>query len=126
MALHPISGAIVSADVRGILEYWLPCHGGTFPDSATKFSSKFKTDLFSLARKKIRPKSIAMSPNGNYFAISCSDAIVRVFHFRTGKLRREFDEVSEEQKMSNLQEEETADQNGLQRRQAMKRTYLKQ
>ena len=97
MALHPTSGAIVSADARGIVEYWLPTQGGAFPKSATKFTSKFTTDLFKLARKKIRPRAVAMAPNGNYFALSCGDGKVRLYHFRTGKLRRVFEEVTEEQ-----------------------------
>jgi peptidylprolyl isomerase domain and WD repeat-containing protein 1 len=120
MAMHPASGAIVSADARGIVEYWLPTQGGAFPQSACKFTSKFTTDLFDLARKKIRPRSVAMAPNGNYFALSCADGKVRLYHFRTGKLRRVFDEVTEEDA---AQAQAQADEDGAsaaaQRRQAM-------
>ena len=60
MALHNLR-CVVSADARGIVEYWLPTQGGAFPKSATKFTSKFTTDLFKLARKKIRPRAVAMA-----------------------------------------------------------------
>ena len=124
MALHPTSGAIVSADARGIVEYWLPTQGGAFPKSATKFTSKFTTDLFKLARKKIRPRAVAMAPNGNYFALSCGDGKVRLYHFRTGKLRRVFEEVTEEQAAAIAEEQEGASEGDdayvtAQRRQAM-------
>ncbi|CAN0510306.1 unnamed protein product, partial [Ectocarpus sp. 8 AP-2014] len=43
------------------------------------------TDLYDLAKAKARPCSISFSPDGKSMA-------VRAFDFRTGKLRRKYDE----------------------------------
>lgn len=50
------------------------------------------TDLYELAKRRVRPTSIAISPDGARFAVTSTDSHIRVFQFATGKLRREYDE----------------------------------
>jgi peptidylprolyl isomerase domain and WD repeat-containing protein 1 len=108
--------AVVSADAKGLLEYWsaaevgeavstdataddapLGAEGATplvearLPASA-RFEFKSETDLYALAKAKATPLSLAFSADGHAFATTSTDWVVRVFHFETGKLRRAYDE----------------------------------
>jgi len=83
------NGHVVSVDARGIIEYWsILDRSGKFPYKSVKFTSKMETDLLSLARSKVVPLCMATSPDGHYFSIACNDGATRVFHYRTGKIRR--------------------------------------
>ena len=53
---------------------------------------KTDTDLYELAKKRAMPRSIAVSPTGDSFVVTCSDCKYRVFRFLTAKLRRVYDE----------------------------------
>ena len=83
------NGHVISVDQRGIIEYWkVKDRSGNFPSKSVKFKSKMDTDLLSMARSKVRPLCMAASPDGNYFAITGNDNATRIFHYRTGKIRR--------------------------------------
>jgi len=84
--------ACISADSRGIIEIWgLNAEDGyKLPSSAVSFESKMDTDLFELARKKTVPTSVTSSPNGEFFTVSATDGIMRVFRLKSGKLLHSF------------------------------------
>jgi peptidylprolyl isomerase domain and WD repeat-containing protein 1 len=82
---------VVSADARGVLEYWSP-ETFAFPSGAVDFEMKVETDLYALAVAKAPARSLEVSPDGARFAAVCADAKVRVFRFATGKLSRTYDE----------------------------------
>lgn len=52
-----------------------------------------ETDLFELCKEKTTPTWISISPNGSRFVVSATDCYVRVFDFKTGKLKRKYDET---------------------------------
>lgn len=60
-----------------------------FPEESVSFKFKMDTDLYALARAKTIPTSVTFSPDGANFVVTASDARVRVFRFRSGKLSRE-------------------------------------
>jgi peptidylprolyl isomerase domain and WD repeat-containing protein 1 len=129
MSLNSKNGNVVSIDLRGIIEYWSPSMEGKFPFKAVKFKSKMDTDLLSVARNKsIIPLCLAASPDGNYFSVLSSDGCIRVFHYRTGKIKRVIvghhhdsntmnDALSEEEKSAlakrNAMEDELSSRNDL-------------
>lgn len=87
--------AVVSADTKGILEYWVVdmdegVARGDVP--GLQFRVKSTTDLFEYAKKRVVPTSLRFSPSGKQFVCMGPDRQVRVFHFATGKLRRVYDE----------------------------------
>jgi peptidylprolyl isomerase domain and WD repeat-containing protein 1 len=84
--------SVISADSKGMIEYW---DADTFelPTApAVSFRFKSETDLYDLAKSKTWAVSAAISPNGKTFAIFSRDKQMRIFDFRTGKLRSKFDE----------------------------------
>eukprot|EP00126_Sphaerothecum_destruens_P006274 Sdes_comp19293_c0_seq1m10347 len=91
-AFHPLTGFVLSVDVKGIIEYWDPSKDYEFPTSVVKFTSKLDTDLFELVKHKTMPYSVTFSSDGVYFAVTSDDRIVRIFNFASGKLVRSFDE----------------------------------
>eukprot|EP00750_Incisomonas_marina_P017727 INCI2388.1.p1 GENE.INCI2388.1~~INCI2388.1.p1 ORF type:complete len:685 (-),score=152.56 INCI2388.1:36-2090(-) len=101
MALNYAADVVVSIDMRGVIEYWdagdyqFPGKTASDPKGKVLFQYKSETDLYDLAKNKARPHSLAISPDGHSFAVTSSDAQVRVFQFLTGKLRRKYDESLE-------------------------------
>jgi peptidylprolyl isomerase domain and WD repeat-containing protein 1 len=59
------------------------------------FRLKSDTDLFEIVKCKTSVSSIEVSPDGKQFSITSPDRRIRVFWFRTGKLRRVYDESLE-------------------------------
>lgn len=59
------------------------------------FEMKGETDLYEFAKKKACPTSLELSADGKQFVCTATDRIVRVFNFRSGKLRRSYDESLE-------------------------------
>jgi len=98
MALNYRADVVVSIDMRGVIEYWdagdyqFPGKTATDPKGKVLFQYKSDTDLYDLAKAKAKPDSLVVSPDGHSFAVTSSDAQVRVFSFLTGKLRRRYDE----------------------------------
>ena len=52
-----------------------------------------ETDLFELCKAKTTPTWVSISPDGSRFVVSATDCYVRVFDFKTGKLKRQYDET---------------------------------
>lgn len=56
------------------------------------FEFKGDTNLFDFAKAKTRPTSLHISADGTQFLCTALDRVIRVFYFRTGKLRRSYNE----------------------------------
>ncbi|KAJ4775642.1 Peptidyl-prolyl cis-trans isomerase-like 1 [Rhynchospora pubera] len=85
---------VISADAKGLLEYWSPSDL-KFPEDVVKFKLKTDTNLFEIVKCKTTVSAIEASGDGNQFAITSPDRRIRVFWFKTGKLRRVYDESLE-------------------------------
>ncbi|KAK2968073.1 hypothetical protein RJ640_000488 [Escallonia rubra] len=85
---------VISADDKGIIEYWNPATL-RFPESGVNFRLKSDTNLFEIVKCKTTVSSIEVSPDGKQFSITSPDRRIRVFWYRTGKLRRVYDESLE-------------------------------
>ncbi|KAJ7976100.1 putative Peptidyl-prolyl cis-trans isomerase [Quillaja saponaria] len=94
MKYNPVFNAVISADTKGIIEYWNPSTL-QFPDNEVSFRLKSDTNLFVIASSKTSVSTIEVSPDGKQFSITSPDRRIRVFWFRTGKLRRVYDESLE-------------------------------
>lgn len=62
----------------GMIEYWSPQEGFAFPADAVSFTSKLDTDLYALAKAKVTPRSLDLSPDGSQFSVVASDWCVLV------------------------------------------------
>eukprot|EP00850_Spirogloea_muscicola_P005865 SM000027S09646 [mRNA] locus=s27:578944:585194:+ [translate_table: standard] len=82
---------VISADAKGIIEYWSP-ETLQFPSSKVAFKYKTDTDLYALAKANTVATSLETSADGRQFAVVSPDRRIRVFWFATGKLRRTYDE----------------------------------
>jgi peptidylprolyl isomerase domain and WD repeat-containing protein 1 len=76
-------GCAVSVDSDGLIEFWRS--DGSVP--GFDYALKADTDLFVLATKGVTAVSCAVSKDGSYLAICCSDWTIAVFHIPSGKLR---------------------------------------
>lgn len=94
MKYNQVLDSMISADDKGIIEYWNPATL-KFPEDEVKFKYKSDTDLFEIVKCKTTVSSIEVSPDGKQFCITSPDRRIRVFWFRTGKLRRVYDESLE-------------------------------
>lgn len=92
LAYNEPAKTVVSADRNGVLEYWGAEEYGRPPAGSVSFKFKMDTDLYDLAKAKTRPCSISFSPDGKNMAVTARDKQVRAFYFRSGKLRRKYDE----------------------------------
>ncbi|XP_071723105.1 peptidyl-prolyl cis-trans isomerase CYP71-like [Rutidosis leptorrhynchoides] len=92
MKNNPVCDVVISADANGIIEYWSPTTL-QFPENEVDFKYKSDTNLFEIAKCKTTVSAIEVSPNGKQFSVTSPDRRVRVFWFRTGKLRRVYDET---------------------------------
>ncbi|XWS28600.1 hypothetical protein CRYUN_Cryun25bG0084400 [Craigia yunnanensis] len=94
MRYNSVFDNVISADEKGIIEYWSPATL-QFPESEVNFRLKSDTNLFEIAKCKTTISAIEVSPDGKQFSITSPDRRIRVFWFRTGKLRRVYDESLE-------------------------------
>lgn len=94
MKYNHIYDAVISADAKGILEYWSPSTL-RFPENNVRFKLKTDTNLFEIAKSKTTVSAIEVSSDGNQFVITAPDRRIRVFWYKTGKLRRVYDESLE-------------------------------
>ncbi|TID04446.1 Peptidyl-prolyl cis-trans isomerase cyp15 [Colletotrichum higginsianum] len=82
---------VLSADDKGMLEYWRPSGDYEKPDNVFEF--KASTNLFEFKKAKSIPTSITISPTGKQFVtFSQPDRKIRIFDFASGKLYRTYDE----------------------------------
>ncbi|XP_019056376.1 PREDICTED: peptidyl-prolyl cis-trans isomerase CYP71 isoform X2 [Tarenaya hassleriana] len=94
MKYNPVFNTVISADTKGIIEYWSPVTL-QFPESEVNFKLKSDTNLFEILKCKTTVSAIEVSPDGRQFSVTSPDRRIRVFWFRTGKLRRVYDESLE-------------------------------
>lgn len=94
MKYNPVFDAVISADTRGIIEYWNPVTLD-FPESGIAFKLRTDTNLFEMVKCKTTVSAIEVSPDGKQFSVTSPDRRIRVFWYRTGKLRRVYDESLE-------------------------------
>ncbi|KAG9455056.1 hypothetical protein H6P81_007960 [Aristolochia fimbriata] len=94
MKYNPIADTVISADIKGVIEYWCPTTL-QFPEDRVSFRLKTDTNLFEIAKCRTPVSAIEVSPDGKQFAVTSPDHRIRVFWFRTGKLRRTYDESLE-------------------------------
>lgn len=85
---------VISADDKGVLEYWSPTTL-KFPENGVSFRLKTDTNLFDIVKSKTTVSAIEISSDGNQFAITSPDRRIRVYWFKTGKVRRVYDESLE-------------------------------
>lgn len=90
MALNRKYNTIISADMKGMIEYW-DTESLQSP-ALVKFQYKSETDLYDLMKSKTKPSTLSVSPLGDLFVIISTDKIIRVFDFLSGKVRRKYDE----------------------------------
>eukprot|EP01052_Picozoa_sp_SAG31_P010361 SAG31_NODE_566_length_14037_cov_32.372148_9_plen_553_part_00 len=88
---NAVNDVAVSIDQKGMVEYWDP-ETFDFPAGKVAFKYKAETSLYEFAKKKTIATSIAFSRDGAQFVCVGADRQVRVFHFRTGKMRMQYDE----------------------------------
>lgn len=93
LAFNPVANCVISADQKGIIEYW-DADTYKFPKdkSLAKFKFKGETDLYELAKCKTYATAIDVSADGKGFVVTAKDNQIRVFRFATGKMRRKYDE----------------------------------
>ncbi|XP_072981015.1 peptidyl-prolyl cis-trans isomerase CYP71 isoform X2 [Typha angustifolia] len=94
MKYNHIYDIMISSDAKGILEYWCPSTLN-FPENGVTFRLKTDTNLFEIVKCKTTVSAIEVSVDGSQFAITSPDRRIRVFWFKTGKLRRVYDESLE-------------------------------
>ncbi|KAG0497286.1 hypothetical protein HPP92_001759 [Vanilla planifolia] len=94
MRYNHIYDTVISADANGVLDYWSPANL-QFPEDGLSFRLKTDTNLFDIAKAKTTVSAIEVSSYGNQFAITSPDRRIRVFWFKTGKMRRVYDESLE-------------------------------
>ncbi|KAH7510564.1 hypothetical protein FEM48_ZijujUnG0112000 [Ziziphus jujuba var. spinosa] len=116
MKYNHVFDTVISADAKGIIEYWSPSTL-QFPEDnsisipipsavktlslsghhyrVVKFRLKSDTSLFEILKCKTAVSSIEVSPDGKQFSVTSPDRRIRVFWFTTGKLRRVYDESLE-------------------------------
>ncbi|KAK1435088.1 hypothetical protein QVD17_00848 [Tagetes erecta] len=94
MRYNPVFDTVVSADTMGIIDYW-DAATLQFPETGVNFNLKSDTDLFAIAKCKTSVSAIEVSVDGKQFAITSPDRRIRIFWYRTGKLRRVYDESLE-------------------------------
>lgn len=104
MSYSSLAGVVVSADQRGMIEYWSAETLAPIASSSPVISFKFKsdTDLYALAKAKTYPTSMKMSPSGKQFVIMSKDKQIRVFELKSGKLKLQIDESAQSYMVSTL------------------------
>ncbi|RYP62527.1 hypothetical protein DL769_007269 [Monosporascus sp. CRB-8-3] len=91
MAFNDAYDCVVSADEKGMLEYWSP--NADYEKPSNVFQYKSSTNLFEFKKAKSTPVSITVSPSGHQFVTySLPDRKIRLFEFGTAKLYRTYDE----------------------------------
>lgn len=96
LAFNPQHNVVVSCDVTGFVEYWVPTEPFLAPSPTQLpgiFELKSTTDLFEFKKTKTVPTSLTFSKDGEKFAVfSILDRQIRVFDFRSAKVARRYDE----------------------------------
>eukprot|EP01054_Gregarina_sp_Poly1_P004628 Gregarina_sp_Poly_1__4627@NODE_2475_length_2076_cov_29_483823_g1568_i0_p1_GENE_NODE_2475_length_2076_cov_29_483823_g1568_i0NODE_2475_length_2076_cov_29_483823_g1568_i0_p1_ORF_typecomplete_len613_score86_61Pro_isomerase/PF00160_21/2_2e59ANAPC4_WD40/PF12894_7/0_0043ANAPC4_WD40/PF12894_7/1_8e03ANAPC4_WD40/PF12894_7/0_00017ANAPC4_WD40/PF12894_7/68WD40/PF00400_32/0_54WD40/PF00400_32/0_0026WD40/PF00400_32/1_6e04WD40/PF00400_32/1_7e02WD40/PF00400_32/7_1e02Ge1_WD40/PF16529_5/0_017Ge1_WD40/PF16529_5/0_31 len=111
MTPHSSGKFIISTDMKGGIEYWIPNAHSNFPSATEastsgylRFNLKSETDLFELQKKNTHALAMAVSPSGLQLALLCRDGLLRIFAVSTGKLLTIIDETVAALKMSNVEQ----------------------
>ena len=94
MRYYAAHDTLITCDGTGKISYWSAATF-KFPYDAVKFKYLMDTDLFALAKGKTKAVSLDCSQDGNYFLIRAANQNLYLFAFRTGKLKRVYDETLE-------------------------------
>lgn len=92
MAINPMHNAVISADAKGMLEYWDAAHHGL--PAGISWAYKSDTSLYSLLQAHTQPTNITISPDGRLFAVTARDKKIRLFRYSTAKIIKIFDEAA--------------------------------
>lgn len=92
MALNVAHQTVVSIDSRGVIEYWEADSLAPATSPMTTFTYKSETSLYELAKVKTSPCCLAIAPAGDRFVVTSKDKQIRIFEFRSGKLKQQYDE----------------------------------
>jgi peptidylprolyl isomerase domain and WD repeat-containing protein 1 len=82
---------VVSTDLKGLIEYWRPIDG-SFPRSEVTFHNKIDSNLYDLSKEMTYSRSIRLSADGLKLVLFSIDKKIRILIFKTGKIRRIYDE----------------------------------
>ncbi|KAL7009101.1 Peptidyl-prolyl cis-trans isomerase cyp15 [Cystobasidiomycetes sp. EMM_F5] len=95
IAYNDAYDTIVSADDKGMVEYWSPREPFELAEVPGMWKYKSDTDLYEFKKTKSLPNSITISPSGSHFVTTSllTDRHIRIFSFLTGKLYRKYDET---------------------------------
>ncbi|XP_077981047.1 peptidylprolyl isomerase domain and WD repeat-containing protein 1-like [Glandiceps talaboti] len=92
MKYNSMFNVMVSADQKGMVEYWTgPKDNYIFPKNV-HFKYKTDTDLYEFVKCKTVPTALSFSPDGKIFATMSLDRKVRLFKFATGRMFKVLDE----------------------------------
>lgn len=93
----PGRAAILSTDVKGIVEVWstgksLSALGSacTHAFNEIRYESKLDTDLYELVKN--RTYCVAAAATSNLYALYCHDGRIRIFRYATGRIEAKLDE----------------------------------
>jgi len=94
LAYNDAYDTVVSADDKGMIEYWQAREPFELPETPGLWKFKSDTDLYEFRKTKSLPDSITFSPTGSHFATTSllTDRQVRIFSVLSGKLHRKYDE----------------------------------
>ncbi|CAI0398240.1 unnamed protein product [Linum tenue] len=97
MKFNPVYDSVISADMKGIIEYWSPSTL-QFPEDEYVhiYMYFYKIGLSEFIEMLYPVLFLLFSIYGKQFSITSPDRRIRVFWFRTGKLRRVYDESLED------------------------------
>lgn len=90
LAYNAVYNCVVSADIGGMIEYWMPHAPHGLPRGV--FQLKSSTDLFEYKKARSTPLTLTFSDDFEHFVATAADRQVRVFQFARGKLVRKYDE----------------------------------
>ncbi len=101
MTSNPSFGLVASADAAGHVEVWSaepdPVTGEPFGHPASvAFKYKTETHLYEFLKAKTAPTTLTFSPDGQLFACTARDNLIRVFRTATCKLTKKYDENVEQ------------------------------
>ncbi|BBN19375.1 peptidyl-prolyl cis-trans isomerase B (cyclophilin B) [Marchantia polymorpha subsp. ruderalis] len=94
MKYNPVYDLVLTADSKGLIDYWSP-ETLNFPTDSVQFKFKTETDLYILAKAKTTVSALEVSSDGRQFVTTSPDRRIRVFWFLSGKLRLTYDESLE-------------------------------
>lgn len=70
LSFNHACSAVVSIDMKGMIEYWDPDSHELPANGAISFRFKSETDLYDLAKSKSAPCCLVMAPDGGKFAVT--------------------------------------------------------